>query len=350
MAFDARREDYQRMGLRFAQSLDGTDTERATRAFATFGKRFAHEHDSLPQSDSDRAFHLVAQAANLIDQELPFVEDNAVQEVIANGHRILDEALSLDAHCYDAVRMKAAAEGPSFEAYLQFLVERADEVRTFCEEQRSAIAGDKSDERVRLANDLAMRPYLRWLATMSEQALICGHNTQALDCARQALQIDPRDAADVRFTMALTYAKLEQADELAKLEHMWRTTMHDDPLRNAWMLLARISLAFKRCDKEHATHHLQLLIRCYPHAGEVLIRQVELPDGVFARLAVPPRSEYELILAVSESTVLLQEGVDPLGKGVLSSWIANETARLQPEAMLAVMAEERLKDEQGGFR
>ena len=54
------------------------------------------------------------------------------------------------------------------------------------------------------------------------------------------------------------------------------------------------------------------LVTLYPHAGETLMRQDEYPDGVFARLAVQPSSEDELIIAVSEATVLLQEGLEEL--------------------------------------
>ena len=142
MAFDARREDYQRLGLRFARSLDGMDAEQAARAFATFGMRFAREHDTLPQTDSDRAFHLVAHAAQLIDYELPFVELDRANEIIEEGHRTLDEALALDSHCYDALRMLEASRGPSFEDFLSTLIQRVDEVRDWCDLQRSEVTGD----------------------------------------------------------------------------------------------------------------------------------------------------------------------------------------------------------------
>ena len=62
MSFDPRREDYQRLGLRFARELDGRDSASAVHAFSTFGRRFASMRDTLPQSDADRAFHLVADA------------------------------------------------------------------------------------------------------------------------------------------------------------------------------------------------------------------------------------------------------------------------------------------------
>ena len=40
MAFDPQREDYQRLGLRFARTLDGGDATAAAHAFSSFGLRF----------------------------------------------------------------------------------------------------------------------------------------------------------------------------------------------------------------------------------------------------------------------------------------------------------------------
>jgi hypothetical protein len=99
------------------------------------------------------------------------------------------------------------------------------------------------------------------------------------------------------------------------------------------MGIARLALAHKSHDMGQARQLLERLIAAYPGCASALITQTELPDGVFARLAVPPYSEDELILAVSEATVLLQEGDDKSGRGVLGSWVARTTAKLYPEAL-----------------
>lgn len=349
MAYDPQREDYQRLGLRFARSLEHSTADQATRAFATFGRRFAHDRDSLPQSDSDRAFHLVCVAAKLIDYELPFATDEQAEQIITSGHRILDEALSLDPHCYDALRMKSAATNPSFEAFLSFLNEQAEEVRRFCEEERMLSNDDDSDERARLSADIAMRPYLRWVATQAEQALICGRNKEALRLAFHALQIDPKDGPDVRLTAAYAYAKLEDEAGLDALVQSGPAAGRLRPANDAWHLLARLSLAFKRCDLAEARKQLRRILQMYPRAGEALIRQQELPDGVFSRLAVAPYSEDELILALSEGAVLLQEGIDPQGRGVLGSWVIKEAAQLDPGAMLTVMSNQATQDGKGAM-
>lgn len=341
MAFDPQREDYQRLGLRFAQTLDGTDATSATRSFASFGRRFAHDRDSLPQSDADRAFHLVAMATKLIDYQLPFADDETAKEIIASGHRLLDEALVLDPHCYDAIRMKIAAQAPTLEEFLGFLRNQADEVRAHCERQQQAQASGIDSERSRLRADLAMRPYLRWLSTQAEQALICGRNREALALALECLRIDPHDVADARFSAALAYAKLE--DEAGFDNFVGQLQQHGSmrPANDAWAQLARLAMRFKALDTEGAQGWVSELIRTYPHAAEALIRQTELPVGIFARISTVPYSEDELIVAISEATILLQEGVDPMDRGTLGTWLATEVARQQPQAMLAIMSEQR---------
>ena len=350
MSFDPQREDYERLGLRYARSLDGSSPAGAAHAFASFGRRFAQDRDSLPQLDSDRAFHLVAQATRLIDYELPFASEDRAASLVDDGHRLLDEALSLDPTCFDAQRMKAAAQCGSFEGFLEFLGSQHDTVLATCKEQREEALRPAADpstaERTRLAADLAMRPYLRWVAAWAEQALICGRNRQAISIAQRALEEDPRDKADVRFTMALAYAKLEDRDGLDQLTQSNHAAGRLRPADDPWTLLARLALAYKSLNMDEARRQLKALLSTFPHAAEALLRQIELPDGVFARLSVMPYSEDELILAISEGTVLLQEGFDPQGKGSLSSWIMQETMQLHPEAALALMAD--FQDGAGG--
>ena len=324
MAFDPHKEDYQRLGLRFARGLTADDPLATGRAFASFGRRFAQDRDSLPQTDADRAFHLVADATTLIDYQLPFATDEEAETIIGRGHQLLDEALALDPACYDALRMKMSAECPSFESYYDFLREEAPAVKSSCIAQQAASADDSSSERATLAAELALRPYLRWLATLASKAVICGRNREAIRIGETLLQLDPQDAADVRFTCAIAYAKLEDETGLdrfaARTKPLVRAGTDD-----AWMQLSRISLAHKRHDMAEARRLLTRLVDTYPHASTALTSQKELPDGVFARLAVAPFSEDELILAISEGTVLLQEGRDDAGRGVLGTWIVRQT-------------------------
>jgi len=326
MAFDPRQEDYQRLGLRFARTLEG-DAAQAARAFTTFGRRFAQNRDSLPQSDADRAFHLVAEATALIDYQLPFAADEACDGIIDRAHAMLDEALDLDPNCHDARRMKAAATCAGFEAYYQFLEDGKDDVARQCLEARDEALGVSDDERGELAANIALRPYVRWLATLAARSLICGRYRHTLEVVRKALEIDPGDGADVRFTAALALAKLEDEAGLDALARSRRPASRRGPAEDAWMQLARIALAYKRHRMDEAEQHLATLIKTYPQAKLTLMRQDELPEGVFCRLAVAPFGEDELILAVSEGTVLLQEGFDPQERGSLGSWVRRQVGQ-----------------------
>ena len=329
MAYDPHMEDYERLSLRFARSLDGRDPASAMVAYASFAHHFAQSRDTLPQSDADRAFHLVSEAAALIDYELPFADDEGAERLIEQGHRLLDEAISLDPRCHDAIRMKSAAECPSFEEYYDFLAANADDVRKACEEARGQAIADESPERASLEADLAMRPYYRWIATQAAKAVICGRNREAIRLCEQLLELDPQDNADSRFTCAIAYAKLEDEAGLERLATRTRPLLRAHT-EDAWMQLSRISLAHKRHDLAEARRLLMRLTQTYPRASYTLTSQKELPDGVFSRLAVAPFSEDELVLAVSEGTVLLQEGRDDAGRGVLGTWIVRQLGLGEP--------------------
>ena len=334
MAHDPKREDYQRLVLSMAHQLEGDSGADVARAFASFGRRFAQDRDSLPQSDADRAFHLVALATEAIDYQLPFASDAEAERLVARGRDLLDEALKLDPDCYDAIRMRSSYDVPSVESRFRYLAEREDEVRAGCE-RLAAQAAPADDDQDDMARQLAMRPYWRWLASMAEEALICGRNREAEAICRRALESDPHDSSDVRFTLAYALAKLEDEAGFGRLEREYAGVSPMRSSDDAWMGIARVALAHKRCDFAGARTQLARLLEAYRGMGACLIRQLELPDGEFARLSVPPYSEDELVLAVSEGIVLFQEGVDRTGKGVFGAWVAANVERLDPSAAAA---------------
>ena len=293
MAFDPHQEDYQRLGLRYAHTLPSSDPFQATRALAGFGKRFSQNRDSLPQSDGDRAFHLVVQATEVVDYQLPFMAEGTSGPLVARAASLLSEALALDPGCHDAIRMKAAIELDSFEDYYRFLKDGADNVRSSC--KLSLASG--TDDDAALGNDLAMRPYVRWMASLAARALVCGRYRSCVDTCLHLLDEDPVDQADVRRTAALAYAKLEDEAGLDELSSRFGVTFDGGLRMDAWFLLARMALAHKAHDLDMAHSLLERCLTGYPHAATTLTRQDELPDGVFSRIMVMPRSEDELVLA-----------------------------------------------------
>lgn len=346
MSFDAHAEDYQRLKLSLAKTLNSATPTEVQQAYDNFDKQFMQSRDTIPQTDTDRAYNLVARAATLIDRQLPFSEEQRAREIIDRAHGLLSEAVSLDPHNADAHRMIAASEQPGFAAFCQWLDAGEAQVREQCYKQRIH-AGDNLPKHLReLAEHLAMRPYFRWLATMASQAVICGRNREALRLCTKALDADPLDMGDVRCTAAIAFAKLEDARGFAALEQSFIATPRNAGGPNAWLSLGRMALAYKQCDFESAESELQHVITTYPHAAATFIRQHELPDGVFARLPVAPGSEDELIVALSEATVLLQEGREQGARGPFGLWLAETATEMAPSCEAAEIAQARQQAEE----
>lgn len=333
MAHDPQREDYLRLSLRFALSLDAGSSEPAPRAFADFGRRFAQQRDTLPQSDADRAFHLVVLATELIDYRLPFVADDRQAEALERrAGALLDEALSLDPACHDAARMRFFLGTDSPEERCRFLAEGEGEVRSACEAERDRAGETLDGERASLAAAIAMLPYWRWLAARAEGALVCGRNREAAELAWRLLEADPRDTSDARFTLALALAKLEDEPALERLLERCQKTSPMRPADDAWSLLAQVALAHRRFDLAAARRHLSRLLDAYPDGAPALVRQLEVASGTFARVRVAPYSVDELVVALSEGIVLLQEGGLPGGIGALGAWVERTVLEMVPAA------------------
>lgn len=322
MAHNANTEDYQRLALRYVMSAD-TDDHEAMGRFAQFWRNASSTRDTLEQTDSDRAFHLVALTTNLIDYQAPFASEAQADALYAQGRAMLGEALSLDPNCHDARRMRSCMDLPSFEERLSFLAEEKDRVRESCLDTIERFA-DEAEERSELAAHLAMNPYLRWLAAMADHALVCGHNRSCLAYCHELLDLDPTDLSDVRFTLAICLAKLEDEDGLNNMRQLLDPGFAPIAWDDAWTLLARTALAYKAHDLRKARRHLNDVLSLYSNAAKVLVRQAELPDGLFARIRVTPYSEDELMLALSEATVLTQEGAEEYGQGPFGMWIVDE--------------------------
>lgn len=339
MAFDAQVEDWQRMGMRLARTLDAGDPFGSVRAAVSFGHRYASDRDSLPQTNSERAFRLVAQATELIDYELPFAEPARADRIIAEARGMLEQARTLDPHCHDAARMIAAQDRPSFDEFYHYLTEGDAAVRADCERARDAV-NLPDPEACRLARDLAFLPYLRWLANESSRALICGRYRRAIEHATELARLDENGIADADLTLAIAHTKLEDQTALNEL-----SAKGGGPMGNAWLALATLAMAYKRRDMSAATQATSQIIAKWPHAALTLELQDELPDGVFSRIVVEPGSEDELILAVSEFSIVLQEGRDSNERGSLGGWLAS-LPMVRTQAELDAQAE--LREGRGG--
>ena len=80
-----------------------------------------------------------------------------------------------------------------------------------------------------------------------------------------------------------------------------------------------------------------------PHAAEALYFQTEFPDGVYARVNVGVGSTDELVLALSEATPVLQEGLGAPDNASFAAWVAtNDIVRSQIDERILRAAEQGL--------
>ena len=293
---------------------------------------FRADPASLIHTDHDRSFHLVAKATEIIDYQIPFMPDDAQIDTLADrAESYLREAVELDSGNWDAKRMLAAMDAETNDAYVGYLLDHRADVEADLAAIRDAADDLYSRE---FAADLAARPWLRWLAALASRALIAGQYRLSLRAAEESLAACPQDPADIRHTGMLALAKLEaSAEELRRfrVQHAaayqaalpQRRRQHP-PERDldAWTLLAEMSAAYRALDYTGADRTLRLLLRAYPHAAQALFYQAEFPDGVYSRVSVTPGSEDELIIAISEATPLLQEGIGTPDNAGFSTWLA----------------------------
>ena len=297
---------------------------------------FQSDPARLIVDDTDRAFHLVVQATELLDYRLPFIaDDTEADQLAATAEHQLREACSLDPRNWDAQRMLAGITANTNDAYVSYLLDHRDEV---LEEAVSLKERARDPWEREFAADLGVRPYLRWEAAIASRALIAGQYRLALSAAERSLEAAPTDPAGVRQTAVLAMAKLEcDAEQIGAFsrKHALSSTLtlqqgrrqpQQAPAPDAWTLIAQLSCAYRALDYDGATRILRAILKTYPRAAEPLYFQAEFPEGVFGRVNVEAGSEDELILALSEATPLLQEGVGAPESASLAAWIGTHDA------------------------
>lgn len=332
MAFDPVQEDclrlilanMEREGVQLLQ--DPLYIERATEAFQ-------NDPSSLIRTDCERSFHLVSKATELVDYRAPFATTEAdAEQQVGTAENYLREAVELDPRNWDAQRMLATLQSGSDDELISYLEDHLDRVAA----DAAQLAADASNPyQAEFARDLGQRPHQRWVAMLASRLLIAGRYRRSLAYAETGLALNPADPAGVRHTGMLALAKLEEPiDELRRYrsrhavayqragQDMARRPSGGGHTPDAWTLLAHMSLAYRAFDFDGATAALRTLMRVYPRAAQPLYFQAEFPDGVFSRVHVLPGSEDELVLALSEATPLLQEGMGTPEAASFALWIA----------------------------
>lgn len=338
MAFDPIQEDCHRLILEALRRNQTPLTDVV--AINKLMGQFTQDPAPLIVHDRDRAFHLVAKAAEAIDYRIPFIADDAqAEQDAAAAENMLREAAALDPKNRDAERMLAALTATTNEEYVQFLLSKRDEME---HELALEIAAAQDPYEREAAGDLMRRPYLRWLAALASRSLISGRYRMALETAERSLAFAPDDPAGIRHTAMIAMAKLEYpAEELKRFRTahsvaylsaapMRRRLKGNEKSLDPWTTIALMSAAWRDFDYDGAERYLRSLVRSSLHAAEALYFQTEFPDGMYARVNVAPGSTDELVLALSEATPLLQEGLGAPDNASFAAWVAtNELVRSQ---------------------
>ena len=326
MSFDPKQEDYLRLGVELMrENFPTRDFQHFDKALEEFFTTFQTNPDTLPNSDENRAFHLVSQATVLLDYTLPFSPLDQASDLLDRALALLKQATLLDDHCFDAQRMLAIYSHRDFESYYQYLKEREPEVKAWCLEHKAKkIKNLPIPELQGIVGSLAMRPYWRWAYALATKAAICGRYTIAKKHVLELLDMDSEDGAGAHQTGYLVAAKLEDSWLLSRMDFLNQRPGYRDSQRfTAWKAIGAMALAFKSCDFKEAESQLAFLLRHFDHSALALTRLEEVPDGVFCRMNIKPGSENELILALSEASILFQEGFGLEDQGALGTWVAN---------------------------
>lgn len=354
MAFDPVEEDSLRLILE-ALRREGKDPLRDADFVRSCAEAYRTDASSLVRTDRDRSFHLVAQAAELLDYQIPFMqEEDRIQELEARADGYLAEAVALDDANWDAQRMLFALRAEGNDAYVEYLLEHAPRVEA---DLRRTLEGARDEYDREFCDDLARRPHLRWLAATASQAVIAGRYRLALETAEACLELSPSDAVGARHSGMLALGKLEASpaeifDWRRRHEAAYRfrpawmqgreisvgcDAEHPD---DAWSILALMSRAYRFCEYDVAADWLRVLLSVYREGAAALHFQAEFPEALFCRPRVEPGSLDELALAVSECTPLLQEGLGTPDNAGFAVWVAtHELVRgaLPPELAQASM-------------
>ena len=330
MAFDPTAEDFTRVLVRHMTRNRDVQPADVQRFAVEFQMRYVADRDTIEQDDTDRAFHLVNLATDIIDYQIPFSTESEVDALAEEGRSLLEEAIKLDSECWDAHRMLAMGASESQEDYYQYLVDKQPKVLATCKRRYEELPewfrtnGWAGDEGAAVtARYICMAPYLRWLASMASEALVSGRYTLAINHYRALIDRDPSDTADAYLTAMLACAKLGNITLLQEIDD---SRGKDQPTMEAWRLLSYCGALFRAGEIDSASECLELLCQRFPDGGDILYQQEEFFGGVFARPLFEIGTKDELLFAVSEAIVLLQEGFDPAGHGILGEWVRNHPA------------------------
>lgn len=274
--------------------------QEAEEALLSLSVKIAH-HDfsDIQESDATKAFGLYCRAC---DQMYDMLTADDEKEVV----RLLEQAVKLDPHCYDAKCLLAMRE-PDTQKRVQALRKMKGEAWLYCSSQVTPedyvdIEGEPQAWRC-----WQMRPYMRLVQTLALLYFDLGKNTLAIGEYESLMRLNPSDDQGVRMQLIMLYVTLERFDDAERLYRRFNGE------RNCWFLLAMSVARYKQDDLDGATEYLEQLLAYCPDALPVMI-DAKVPQ--FYGMDYVPGSQEEMELAMEDSDFLL------MGTPEYLDWVA----------------------------
>lgn len=279
------------------QDMDAQDVDARLVSLASRISR--NDTTGLTVSNATRAFDLYCEACDLMyDMSLPEDEDEVI--------RLLQRAVALDPHCYDA-RCLLAMREPDAERRVQALVQMKREAWVYCSSQVEPSEYEDLDGDLQAWQCWQMRPYLRLVQTLALLYSDLGKNTLAIREYERLLRLTTADNQSVRMPLVMLYVTVERFDDAAALIARFGGE------KNCWFLLAQSVAAYKQDDLDGASDYLEQLLAYCPDALPVMVES-KVPE--FYSMDYLPGSEEEMELAMEDADFLL------LGTPEYLDWVA----------------------------
>lgn len=242
---------------------------------------------------------------------------------VETSRAICNEALARFPHTVDAQLILAITNHVSNEAKLknlEALAEKSErvlddfigkkgaqthQVLTFEQVGNQFIEGQPSLVSSLWANPFA-RPHLRVAETLMRAYVNNCNYRLAQRLGEHLLELDPEDNLQVRNSLALVYARLEDEKGLGELQAKFGNQ------GTPWTHLAAIILLYKQERMPAFNRALTGFVQLYESAAFALLRPTTPPPQILGRATVRPGGLKQLIQAVSECEGILADCPDLL--------------------------------------
>jgi tetratricopeptide (TPR) repeat protein len=294
-----------------SQHLPANEADAALVELATKIRR--HDFTDIKESDATKAFGLYCRAC---DQMYDMLTADDEKEVA----HLLEEAVKLDPHCYDA-RCLLATREPDTQKRVAALRDMKREAWLYCSSQVSPEDYMDIEGQPQAWQCWQMRPYMRLVQTLALLYFDLGKNSLAIQEYESLMHLNSADDQGVRMQLIMLYVTLERFGDAQRLFDQFNGE------RNCWFLLAMSIARYKQDDLDGASDFLEQLLAYCPDALPVMI-DAKVPQ--FYGMDYVPGSQEEMELAMEDADYLLMgtpEYLDWVARVQDTVWKRAATAR-----------------------